>query len=167
METCKNCDTHHAEATLTAIDKTYTGSAITDAAAISYGEGWLGAKPGIDASCYSNNLNATTEGNPATVAVTLEGATLKAEFSIAPATIGNENLSLSSGETTYTGEKQEPTYSVSWNGMTLNSGTDYDLSWDDDSLTNADTYTLTVTGVKGCTFDTFETYTTDFVARDD
>lgn len=34
-------------------------------------------------------------------------------------------------------------------------------------LTRGATYTLTVTGVKGRTFDTFETYTTDFVARDD
>ena len=75
-ETCGNGCEHSAKATLSAMDSTYTGSAVTTAE-IKYDDNWKGAnKP--TAITYSNNTNAGT----ATAAITVEDYELSTSFQI-------------------------------------------------------------------------------------
>lgn len=82
-ETCttNNCG-HSATATISlnsSISLVYTGSAITPAQ-VSYSEGWAGGTLNIN---YSNNTDVTTEENPATASITVDGVMAKVTFQIA------------------------------------------------------------------------------------
>ena len=140
-ETCNNCSNHTATATLTASSQTYTGSAITAGASVDYSDGWAGSQEHGEIT-YSNNLNAGT----ATAKVTVEGKELTTTFEINEADISGAAVTLNPTSGTYNGTAYEPSVSVTFNGATLVKDTDYTVSWDKDGLTNADTYTATITG---------------------
>ena len=142
VETCTNSCGHSATATLTVTDATYTGSAITTGASVTYSDGWAGSQEHGEIT-YSNNLNAGT----ATAKVTVEGKELTTTFEINEADISDAVVSLNPTSGTYTGTAYNPSVSVALDGFgTLAEGTDYTLSWDKSGFTNADTYTVTVTG---------------------
>ena len=141
-EICKNDCGHSATATLTATDATYTGAAITTGASVTYSDGWGGSQEHGEIT-YSNNLNAGT----ATAKVTFEGKELTTTFEINEADISDAVVTLNPTSGTYTGTAYDPSVSVTLDGFgTLAEGTDYTLSWDKTGFTNADTYTVTVTG---------------------
>ena len=140
-ESCTNCSNHTATATLTASSQTYTGSAITAGASVDYSDGWAGSQEHGEIT-YSNNLNAGT----ATAKVTVEGKELTTTFEINEADISGAAVTLNPTSGTYNGTAYEPSVSVTFNGATLVKDTDYTVSWDKDGLTNADTYTATITG---------------------
>ncbi len=141
-ETCDNGCGHTATATLTATDATYTGSAITTGASVTYSDGWAGSQEHGEIT-YSNNLNAGT----ATAKVMVEGKELTTTFEINEADISGAAVTLNPTSGTYNGTAYNPSVSVTLDGFgTLVEGTDYTLSWNKTGFTNADTYTVTVTG---------------------
>ena len=123
VETCANNCGHSATAALTTVNKTYTGSPITDAAAISYSDNWKGSRP--DVISYTNNLDA----GEAMVAISTNGATLSNKFSIDRMYIHDATYDLTPESGSYTGAAYEPELSVNWNGDTLEKDTDYRLEW--------------------------------------
>lgn len=140
-ETCNNCS-HTATATLTATDATYAGSPITTGAYVIYSDGWAGSQEHGEIT-YSNNLNV----GEATAKVTVEGKVLTTTFKINAAKISGAAVTLSPTSGTYNGTAYNPSVSVTLDGFgTLVEGTDYTLSWNKTGFTNADTYTVTVTG---------------------
>ena len=141
-EICKNDCGHSETATLTATDATYTGSAITTGASVTYSDGWAGSQEHGEIT-YSNNLNAGT----ATAKVTVEGKELTITFKINEVNISGAAVTLNPTSGTYTGTAYNPSVSVTLDGFgTLVEGTDYTLSWNKTGFTNADTYTVTVIG---------------------
>jgi len=144
---------HSATATLTATNATYTGSAITTGASVTYSDGWAGAKEHGEIT-YSNNLNV----GDATAKVTVEGKELTTTFEIVAANMADTNITLDPESGPYNGSAYTPNITVTFSGATLVEDTDYVLSWDKSGFTNADTYTVTVTGdgnFKGTTERTF------------
>ena len=141
-ETCANGCGHSATATLTASSQTYTGSPITTGASVTYSDGWAGSQEHGEIT-YSNNLNAGT----ATAKVMVEGKELTTTFEINEADISGAAVTLNPTSGTYTGTAYNSSVSVTLDGFgTLVEGTDYTLSWNKTGFTNADTYTVTVTG---------------------
>ena len=145
-ETCANDCGHSATATL-AIENdsyAYTGTAITPAT-ITYTDNWQGEKP--TEISYSNNINASTEGNSATAKITVNGYELSDTFQITQAIITDENIVLNPESGTYTGTAYEPKISVVWNDATLVEDTHYKVSWDKTGYETPDTYTARVVGI--------------------
>ena len=141
-ETCDNGCGHTATATLTATDVTYAGSPITTGAYVIYSDGWAGSQEHGEIT-YSNNLNV----GDATAKVTVEGKVLTTAFKINAAKISGAAVTLNPTSGTYTGTAYNPSVSVTLDGFgTLVEGADYTLSWNKTGFTNADTYTVTVTG---------------------
>ena len=141
-ETCDNGCGHTATATLTATDATYAGSPITTGAYVIYSDGWAGSQEHGEIT-YSNNLNV----GDVTAKVTVEGKVLTTTFKINAAKISGTAVTLNPTSGTYTGTAYNPSVSVTLDGFgTLVEGTDYTLSWNKTGFTNADTYTVTVTG---------------------
>ena len=139
-ETCANGCGHQAIASIVAGEAIYTGSAITNAATISYDSGtWAGDEPVLN---FENNVNAGT----ATAKMTAGGATASTTFKINPASISYATVTLDPESGTYNGNAFTPSVTVTFNGATLVKDTDYTLSWDKSGFTNADSYTATVTG---------------------
>ena len=121
-ETCSNGCGHSAKATLTAENKTYTGSAITDAAVISYDEDWQGERKQPTAANYAHNTDAGT----ATVSITVEGNELTEDFSILPASLDKAQIALEYNSISYDGQNHKPKYTVTLDGFgTLTEGRDY------------------------------------------
>ena len=140
-ETCANNCGHQAIASIVAGEALYTGSAITNAATISYDSGtWAGDKPVLS---FENNVNVGT----ATAKMTAGGATASTTFKINPANIGYATVTLDPENGTYNGSAYAPAVTVTFNGATLLEDTDYTLSWDKSGFTNADIYTVTITGM--------------------
>ena len=139
-EKCENGCGHQAIASIVAGEALYTGSAITNAATISYDSGtWAGDKPVLS---FENNVNVGT----ATAKMTAGGATASTTFKINPASISYATVTFDPENGTYTGSAYTPNVTVTFNGATLVEDRDYTLSWDKSDITNADTYTVTVTG---------------------
>ena len=140
-EKCENGCGHQAIASIVAGEALYTGSAITNTATISYTAGtWAGDEPVLS---FENNVNAGT----ATAKMTAGGATASTTFKINPAKISGAAVTLNPTSGTYTGTAYNPSVSVTLDSFgTLVEGTDYTLSWNKTGFTNADTYTVTVTG---------------------
>lgn len=140
-EKCENGCGHQAIASIVAGEALYTGSAITNAATISYDSGtWAGDNPILS---FENNVNVGT----ATAKMTARGATASTTFKINPAKISGAAVTLNPTSGTYTGTAYNPSVSVTLDSFgTLVEGTDYTLSWNKTGFTNADTYTVTVTG---------------------
>ena len=121
--------------------KTYTGSAFKPAPTVKFGGKTL--KAGTDYTvAYKNNTNAGT------ATVTLRGkgnftGTASRTFTIKPASVAGAKLS-GLKEQTYTGKALTPAPTVKLGTKTLKSGTDYTVSYKNN--TNAGTATVTVTG---------------------
>lgn len=140
-EKCESGCGHQAIASIVAGEAIYTGAKITNAATISYDSGtWAGETPVLS---YENNVNVGT----ATAKMTVGGATASTTFKINPATITSDMITLSPENATYTGGTFFPQVTVTFNGATLLEDTDYTLSWDKSGFTNADIYTVTITGM--------------------
>lgn len=123
-------------------DVTFTGEPIEPALKVSYKDKAL--KQGTDYEVsYSDNVNAGK------AAFTLYGkgdytGTLSGNFKIAPANISDATVELDSSSYTYDGTAHEPKATVTLNGKSLSSETEYELTYADN--TNAGNATATVTG---------------------
>jgi len=141
-ETCDSGCGHTATAALAASDQAYTGSPITTGASVTYSEGWAGDKPQPADGDYSNN----TEPGTATVTATVAGYRLTTTFQINAADISGSAVTLTPESGVYNGTAYKPSVSVTYCDIALAENTDYTLSWDQTGFTNADDYTVTVTG---------------------
>ena len=130
--------------TITAESKAYTGTAITDAAKVDYSDNWVGSKD-LDIS-YDDNINVGEAKASFTVGEGDAKVTASTTFKITAADISDATVKVNPESDVYNGKKQEPDLSVEWNGITLTKDTDYVLSWDPSDLTNAGSYTATITG---------------------
>ena len=130
--------------TITAESKAYTGTAITDAAKVDYSDNWVGLND-LDIS-YADNINVGEATASFTVGEGDAKVTASTTFKITAADISDATVKVNPESNVYNGEKQEPGLSVEWNGITLTKDTDYVLSWDPSDLTNAGSYTATITG---------------------
>ena len=122
-------------------DKVYTGEEITQAPVVTVDGKTLNPETDYDLS-YETNTNA----GPAKVVVTGKGLyknSVKADFNILPADLSKAMIS-GLIDKTYTGKAQTQTPVVTWNGHELADGTDYELSYNNN--TNAGTATVTATG---------------------
>ena len=136
---------HSATATISipgGTNLTYTGSAITPAE-VSYSTGWQGGDLTIT---YSDNTNAGT----ATASITKNGQTAQVTFTITAKAYG-ESSGITIGsidDQTYTGSAIKPEPVVKDGGTTLIKGTDYTLSYGENTNvgTNAGTVTINFTG---------------------
>ena len=139
----KSCDCNkvdNATATLSA-DKNsyaYTGSEITPLY-VEYSFNWTDEKPAI---MYFNN----TELGYASGSITINGCTATKTFKIEEANISDATITLNPENGTYNGSAYTPDVTVTFNGATLVKDTDYVLSWEPSELTNAGSYTATITG---------------------
>jgi len=140
IETCSNDCNHSATATITAVDKTYTGAAITDAATVTYSDGWTGSKDAV--VTYENNTKVGT----ATAKATIEGQAISTTFQITAADISGATVTFNPTSGDYNGSAYTPSVSVTFDGKPLAENDDYTIAWDPSNLINADTYTATITG---------------------
>ncbi len=153
IETCANGCNHIAKATLTVPNEsyTYTGEFIMPAVLIFEGD-WKGNKG--NNRTYTNNKDvgiATVTSNPA-------GKIITATFEIKAADIAGATITLGPPSGDYNGIKQEPTISVVWNNRPLLENTHYTVSWDKSGFINAETYTVTVTGIGNFEGETVKTF---------
>lgn len=132
-----------SKATVNEIDDVaFTGEPIEPTLKVSYKDKAL--KRGADYEIsYSDNVNAGK------AAYTLYGkgdytGTLSGYFKIAPANISDATVELDSSSYTYDGTAHEPKATVTLNGKTLSSDTEYDLTYTDSI--NAGSATASVTG---------------------
>ena len=130
------------EVTLSKTSYTYTGSANNPTATVKVNGKTL--TPNTDYTIgYSNNTNAGT----ATVTITGKGnytGTVSKTFTISAVSIGSATVSLPKTSYTYTGSAIKPTPTVKVGSTTLTPGTDYTVSYKDN--TNVGTATVTITG---------------------
>lgn len=118
-------------------DLTYTGSAITPAE-VSYSTGWQGGDLTIT---YSDNTNVGI----ATASITKNDQTAQVTFTITAKAYG-ESSGITIGsidDQTYTGSAIQPKPVIKDGDKTLNEGTDYDLTYRNN--TNKGTGTVTIT----------------------
>ena len=123
-------------------DVTFTGEPIEPALKVSYKDKALEQGTDYEVS-YSDNVNA----GKATYTLYGKGdytGTLSGNFKIAPAIISDATVELDSSSYTYDGTAHEPKAAVTLNGKSLSSGTEYELTYADN--TNAGNATATVTG---------------------
>ena len=167
-ETCtadSNCG-HSATATLAVKENSYAYASIQiTPATITYSDNWQGKK--TTEISYSNNLNASTEGNPATASITVEDQTLTATFQIAAVSIADAAVTLNPENGTYTGTAYEPQISVVWNGATLVEDTDYKVSWTKTGYLTPDTYTASVGGIGNFTGSVDKSFTINAASLSD
>ena len=124
-------------------DKVYTGEPLTQEFVITVDSKTLNPKTDYDLS-YSANTNAGT--GTAKMTITGKGFyknSVTANFSILPADITKATVTGVTG-VEYTGSAVTQTPGVFWNGRKLESGTDYDLSFENN--TDAGTASMTITG---------------------
>ena len=122
-------------------------------ATVEYSDGW---QSGELAVTYTNHINIGT----ATAKITAGGVTASTTFKINAAKIFGAAVTLNPTSGTYTGTTYNPSVSVTLDGFgTLVEGTDYTLSWNKTGFTNADTYTVTVTGAGNFEGTTERTFT--------
>ena len=123
-------------------DLTYTGSAITPAE-VSYSTGWQGGDLTIT---YSDNTNVGI----ATASITKNDQTAQVTFTITAKAYGeSSDITIGSiDDQTYTGSAIQPKPVIKDGDKTLNEGTDYDLSYGENTNvgTNAGTVTINFTG---------------------
>lgn len=123
---------HSATATISApTSLTYDGT--EKEAAVTWGTGWAGTKPGIT---YTKTDDENFSGNPTNVgtykaSITVGGATASVIFEIEPKGYDADSFTIDGIEDNYnyTGNKIEPDVSINFNGTTLIKGTDYDLTY--------------------------------------
>lgn len=139
-----------SSAKVSAARQTFSGQALSPSVTVKLGDRTL--KSGTDyAVSYSNNQHAGT----AKAAVTGKGnytGTASGTFTISPASISEAKVSV--GPQTYTGSQLTPVPTVTLDGRTLKSGTDFTTSYSNN--VNVGTAIITVTG-KGDYTDTTQT----------
>lgn len=141
-----------------AANKIYTGSAITTEVTISDGNTVL--VEGTDyALTYENNINTGI----ATVTATGMGnydaeSSISTTFLISPRHINNVTVAAISDET-YDGDPKTPTVTVTDGDNTLTLGTDYNVTYSNN--TNAGTADVTITGIGNYTGSRIEHFTID------
>lgn len=139
-----------SSAKVSAARQTFSGQALSPSVTVKLGDRTL--KSGTDyAVSYSNNQHAGT----AKAAVTGKGnytGTASGTFTISPASISKAKVSV--GPQTYTGSQLTPVPTVTLDGKTLKSGTDFTTSYSNN--VNVGTAIITVTG-KGDYTDTTQT----------
>lgn len=134
----------------------YTGSAIEADVINSLGTGAICT---VEYGALEDSV--LTEGKPVnvgsyTASITLDGKTISAEYTIAPAPITGAVVSVALSEMTYDGQAHTPDVTVTLDGKSLTGGTDYTVSYSDN--TNAGTAKVSVTGkgnYKGTAAGTF------------
>ncbi len=139
---------------LSASSMTYAGTALTPIVAAN--AGGVAMKLGTDYTVsYKNNVNSGT----ATVTVTGKGGftgSKSATFKINPVSIAAASLTLSQSGYTYDGKAKTPGVTVKMDGEALKSGTDYTVSYKDNTAVGTATVTVTgegnYTGSKSATF---------------
>ena len=120
----------------------YTGAAVEPAVTVKYGETSLTEGEDYTVS-YTDNVNAGT----ATVTITGIGdytGTAEKTFMINALSIKDASISLSATSYTYDGDDKKPSPTVALNNVELIKGTDYTVSYADN--TNAGTATVTIAG---------------------
>ncbi|MBQ8965980.1 MBG domain-containing protein [Ruminococcus sp.] len=144
-----------ATVTLSATSYTYDGTAKQPTATVKLDGKALTS--GTDYTVgYSNNTNAGT----ATVTITGKGSytgTVTKTFTISPAAISGATITLSGTSFTYTGSAIKPTVTVKSGSKTLTSGTDYTVSYSNN--TNVGTGTVTIAGKGNYTGTVNKTFT--------
>ena len=146
-----------AEATVTldATSYTYDGSAKEPGVTVVLDGTTLTAGTDYTVS-YADNVDAGT----ATVTVAGCGSytgTVTATFTISAASLASATVALSSTSYTYSGSAKTPTPTVTLSGTTLTKGTDYTVSYADN--TDVGTATVTVTGTGNYTGTASATFT--------
>jgi len=149
-ESC-TCD-HSETATISVPDSsyTYTGSAITPAK-VEYSTGWLGGDLTIT---YSDNTNVGI----ATASITKNDQTAQVTFTITAKAYGeSSDITIGSiDDQTYTGSAIQPTPVIKDGDKKLNEGTDYDLTYRNNTNKGTGTVTITFKGnYSGTTEKTF------------
>ena len=152
----RDMNKHYLEdATVTGITaKTYTGKAITQTPEVKIGDMTL-----VSGTDYQ--ISYTDNTNVGTAAMTVKGigncvGTITESFKINPASVSRATVTGLS-DTTYNGSAQTQNLTVKVSKRTLTSGTDYTLSYSDN--TNAGTATVTITGKGNYTGNTSKTFT--------
>lgn len=150
----ESCTCGHSEKATISIpggtNLTYTGSAITPAE-VSYSTDWQGGDLTIT---YSDNTNAGT----ATASITKNVQTAQVTFTITAKAYG-ESSGITIGsidDQTYTGSAIQPKPVIKDGDKTLNEGTDYDLTYRNNTNKGTGTVTITFKGnYSGTTEKTF------------
>ena len=145
-----------ADAVITGIvDKTYTGNAITQTLAVELAGQTL--TPGTDYNVtYTNNVNAG-EATAVISGIGIYGGTAITKFQINAAPISDAAVTLGTTSYTYSGAAKKPAVTVKLGTKALTSGTDYTVSYKNN--TNAGTATATVTGKGNYTGTASATFT--------
>lgn len=139
-------------------DQEYTGTEIKPVVTVKFGQREL--TEGTDYSYKCTYEGGDLDGEEfATASVEISPVrgngnfkdTKKIEFRIVRASISGAEVGMkTASEVPYDGKPHEPEIEVRMNGTILTAGTDYDAQWksnnNDKTFTDADTYTLTVTG---------------------
>jgi hypothetical protein len=139
---------------ITVAGATYTGKALTPAVTVKDGETVLAAE---DVSVeYVNNVDAGTAQAIVTVTGKYTG-TKTVDFTIAAASISDATVTVDGTGITYSGSAKKPAVSVKVNGVVLEKGTDYTVSYKNNK--NAGKATVTVTGTNNYTGSASKTFT--------
>ena len=131
-----------AEITLGSTAATYTGSEIKPKITVTDG-----GKTLISGTDYTVSYSANTNAGDATVTVSGIGnytGTLNKQFTIEPRSITGASADVAETAVSYTGGEIRPSVVVKLGGETLVPGTDYKVTYSDN--TNAGTATVTITG---------------------
>lgn len=123
-------------------DQTYTGAALKPAVTLKWKGTAMEAGTDYSIDSYANNTNAGT----GTVKISGKGfytGTVSRSFKIKPASITVASAGPIADQT-YTGKEIKPVAKLTFNGKTLNAGTDYTLSYSKNKAVG--TGTVTVTG---------------------
>ncbi len=147
----KLIDISKAKVTLSTTSYTYDGSAKKPAVKSVVLDG-VTLKAGTDykeTPSYANNTNAATASASKAPTVTITGigayaGTAKATFTIAQADIAKASFASIADQSYADGKEVKPTPSVTFNGKTLKSGTDFTLSYKNNKKLG--TASVTVTG---------------------
>ena len=140
--TIKAKDINSCTMTLSASSFDYTGSQIKPDVTIKFGSSTL--VNGTDYTLsYSNNTNAGTAKVVATGKGNFSGSITK-EFTIGLRNLGSCTMTLQAASFEYTGSQIKPDVTIKDGSTTLVSGTDYTLSYQNN--TNIGTATVTATG---------------------
>lgn len=143
---------------ITIADATYTGSEVKPSVKITYKPENRVLTEGTDYKLtYENNINV---GNNAKI--TIQGineftGTMTKTFSIQPVNLKNTAITLSGTSYNYTGKAIKPTVKIISGKNTLKNGTDYKLSYNNN--TNAGTGKITITAMGNYTGTVTKTFT--------
>ena len=141
---------------VTAKDKTYDGT--TSAELVLTFDGKQNTYPNVSVTATGTFANANVgtgktvtikslqlTGTDANKYYLADPGPLTATASITAKSLSDSDITVTATDLTYTGSQQSPTVTVEYGTITLQEGTDYTLSGN--TATNADNYTLTVTGI--------------------